>query len=79
MVRILGGHQTDFARNWVKEGKHLTAPVKEVVNGALSAAELEPAEIGTIHVGNFAGELYAMQGHLGALALEALALRPGRV
>jgi acetyl-CoA C-acetyltransferase len=25
----------------------------------------------TIHVGNFAAELYAMQGHLGALALEA--------
>ena len=24
-VYILGGHQTDFARNWTKEGKHIAA------------------------------------------------------
>ena len=28
MVRILGGYQTDFARNWSREGLHLVEPMK---------------------------------------------------
>ena len=71
MVRILGGYQTDFARSWTREGKHFVAPMKEVITGGLGAVDMEPEEVGTIHVGNFAGELYAMQGHFGAFTLEA--------
>ncbi|MBM3139114.1 MAG: thiolase domain-containing protein [Chloroflexi bacterium] len=64
-VYILGGYQTDFARNWMKEGSHLVAMMDEAVHGALDAAGVEPREIEVAHVGNFAGELYAKQGQLG--------------
>jgi acetyl-CoA C-acetyltransferase len=69
-VYILGGYQTDFARNWHKEGKHIAAMVREAGQGALAATGVEPREIQSGHVGNFAAELYAMQGHLGAFLLE---------
>jgi acetyl-CoA C-acetyltransferase len=71
MVRILGGYQTDFSRNWAKEGRHLVESMTEAINNALSATKLDPVDVGTIHVGNFAAELYTMQAHLGALAIEA--------
>jgi len=69
-VYILGGYQTDFARNWTKEGKHLAAMIREAVTGALAATAVEPREIEVGHVGNFAAELYAMQGHLGAFLVD---------
>ena len=69
-VYILGGAQSDFARNWTKEGKHFVAVMREAVTDALAAAKLEPREIETAHVGNFAAELYAKQGQLGAFFLE---------
>jgi len=67
---ILGGYQTDFARNWTKEHKHIVAMMREAVLGALEATRVEASEIEVGHVGNFAAELYAMQGHLGAFLLE---------
>jgi acetyl-CoA C-acetyltransferase len=70
-IYVLGGFQTDFSRNWTKENKHVVAMMREAVMGGLEATEIEPREVETIHVGNFAAELYSMQGHLGALALEA--------
>jgi acetyl-CoA C-acetyltransferase len=69
-VYILGGYQTDFARNWTKEGKHISAMIREAVVGGLQATGVEPAEIEVGHVGNFAAELYAMQGHLGAFLVD---------
>ena len=69
-VYILGGYQTDFARNWSKEGKHISAMIREAVTGGLEAASVEPREVEVGHVGNFAAELYAMQGHLGALLVD---------
>ena len=33
-VYVLGGYQTDFARNWTKESKHFSALVRESVLGA---------------------------------------------
>ncbi|MBI2765602.1 MAG: thiolase domain-containing protein [Chloroflexi bacterium] len=63
---ILGGYQTDFSRNWLKEGKQLWDIFAEVVNGALEATGIAAEDVQVGHVGNFAGELYAMQGHLGA-------------
>ncbi len=70
-VFILGGYQTDFARNWTKEGKHISAMMREAVEGTLATTGVEPAQLGCGHVGNFAGELYAMQGHLGAFLVDA--------
>lgn len=69
-VYILGGYQTDFARNWSKEGKHILAMMREAVEGTLRETGVEPGEIETGHVGNFAAELYANQGHLGAFLVE---------
>lgn len=69
-VYILGGYQTDFARNWTKEGKHIAAMIREAVAAGLERTGLEPSDIQTGHVGNFAAELYAMQGHLGAFLVD---------
>jgi acetyl-CoA C-acetyltransferase len=69
-VYVLGGFQTDFARNWHKERKHIVATMREAVEGALTATGVEPGEIETGHVGNFAAELYCMQGHLGAFLVD---------
>jgi acetyl-CoA C-acetyltransferase len=70
-VFVLGGYQTDFARNWSKENKHISAMFNEAVGGALDATGVDPADVEVGHVGNFAAELYTMQGHLGAFLLEA--------
>jgi acetyl-CoA C-acetyltransferase len=69
-VYILGGAQTDFARNWSKEGKHFVAMMRESVLAGLEQAKIDPREIQTAHVGNFAAELYAKQGHVGAFFVE---------
>ena len=69
-VYILGGYQTDFARNWTKEGKHISALIREAVTGGLLSTGVDPREIEVGHVGNFAAELYAMQGHLGAFLVD---------
>lgn len=66
-IWVLGGSQSDFARNTAKEGTdvgHLTA---EVVESTLTAAGLEPLDIETVHVGNAFGELFTGQAHLGAM------------
>ena len=64
-VFILGGTQTDFARNWLKEGKTIVDMIDEVVADTLEATQVAPAEVDVAHVGNFAAELYARQGQLG--------------
>src|ERR1700693_4883307 len=69
-VYILGGGQSDFARNWNKEGKHFSAVMRETVNAAMEQARIEPHEIQTAHVGNFAAELYGKQGQINAFFLE---------
>jgi len=69
-VYVLGGYQTDFARNWTKESKHFSALMRESVLGALEATGIAPEEVESAHVGNFAAELYCMQGHLGAFFTE---------
>ena len=69
-VYVLGGYQTDFARNWTKENKHFSALMRESVIGALEVCQIAPEEVESAHVGNFAAELYCMQGHLGAFFTE---------
>jgi acetyl-CoA C-acetyltransferase len=70
-VYVLGGYQTDFARNWTKENKHIVAMMREGTLGGLEATGIEAKEVEVAHVGNFAAELYSKQGHLGAFFLEA--------
>lgn len=64
-VYILGGYQTDFARNWLKEGKDVVGMLQESVSSGLAATHVDPKEVEVAHVGNFAAELYCKQGHLG--------------
>ncbi len=57
-VYVLGGYQTDFGRNWTKENKHFSALMNESVQGALEVTGVNPEDIESAHVGNFAAELY---------------------
>ena len=66
-VWVLGGYQSDFARNLHREGKDFADLAREVVEGTLTAASVDAGQIGVIHVGNAFGQLFAGQGHLGAM------------
>ena len=77
-VYVLGGAQTDFVRNWKKEGKSVVALLKEVTDDAFSNTKITYGEIEklnksnkiAIFMGNFAAEYYVNQGHLGPLLTE---------
>ena len=66
-VWILGGYQSDFARNLHREGVDFAGLTREVVTGTLEAALIDAADVGVVHVANAFGELFANQGHLGAM------------
>ena len=77
-VYVLGGAQTDFERNWTKEGKNLVALLKEAVSDGFSNAEITFDDVSALNkknrvacfVGNFIAEQYVNQGHLGAFLTE---------
>src|SRR5512140_2518618 len=64
---VLGGVQSDFARHLSREGRELGELVGELVDGALADAAIDAHDVATIHVGNAFGQLFAGQGHLGAM------------
>ena len=64
-VFILGGAQSDFARNLEREGGGLFELFRDVAEAGFAATGIEPKEVETAHVGNFAGELFGGQGQLG--------------
>ena len=70
-IYILGGSQTDFARNWSREGLTIYDMFAEVLNTALSSAELTPEQIQVAHVGNFVGDLFTGQGLINGFFAEA--------
>lgn len=77
-VYILGGAQTDFERNWTKEGKNHVALLKEAVSDGLRNANISYDDVIILNkdnrvacfVGNFIAEQYINQGHLGAFLTE---------
>lgn len=77
-VYVLGGAQTDFERNWTKEGKNHVALLKEAVSDGLSNAKISYDDVIELNkdnrvacfVGNFIAEQYINQGHLGAFLTE---------
>ncbi|MFC4127820.1 acetyl-CoA acetyltransferase [Nocardia rhizosphaerae] len=71
-VYVLGGAQTDFARNWTKEGLGLVDMFAEAVPAALADARVDDHEVGVVHVSNLAGELFAGQAQLGGMAVAAV-------
>jgi acetyl-CoA C-acetyltransferase len=64
-VYILGGAQTDFSRNWAREGLEIYDMFAETLREGIDAAGIEPAQIEVGHVGNFVGDLFTGQGLLG--------------
>lgn len=78
MVYVLGGAQTDFERNWRKEGKNLVAMLKEVIGDGFRETGFSFEELKRLNkdnrvecfVGNFIAEDYIDQGHLGAFLTE---------
>ncbi|MGP3708225.1 acetyl-CoA acetyltransferase [Gordonia paraffinivorans] len=66
-VWIVGGYQSDFARNLTKEGGDLSTLTAEVTASTLQAAGISAEEVGVIHVANAFGQVYTGQGHLGAM------------
>jgi acetyl-CoA C-acetyltransferase len=70
-VFVLGGVQSDFARNVTREGLSLSSFISEGVHSLFARVPIEPHEITAIHVGNFAAELYVGQAQLGGLVAAA--------
>lgn len=74
-VYVLGGAQTDFERNWSKEGKGVLALLREGLSDGMAETGITPDEVCRLNrenrvaafVGNFCAEKYLDQGHLGAL------------
>lgn len=74
-VYVLGGSQTDFERNWSKEGKGYIALIKECFESAMKECDINKTQLKELNeknriecfVGNFISEYYLNQGHIGAL------------
>ena len=69
---ILGGHQSDFAKVWSRQGQDLSDMVRESALGALEQAQVDAAAVQSIHVGNAFGELQRQQAHLGAMVAQVV-------
>src|SRR6201998_3009495 len=66
-VWLLGGDQTDFARNFTREGLDFADLTPEVVHRTLDTCRVDASDVDVVHVGNAFGELFAGQAHLGAM------------
>ena len=64
---MLGGYQSDFARNLVREGGGFDTLMTELVTQTLTESQVDADAIEVIHVGNAFGQLFTGQGHLGAM------------
>jgi acetyl-CoA C-acetyltransferase len=66
-VWIAGSHQSDYARNYAREGLEISDMVAEAVTGTLDSAKIAARDVEAIHVGNAFGQLFTGQGQLGAM------------
>jgi acetyl-CoA C-acetyltransferase len=66
-VWIAGSYQSDYARNYARQGLEISDMVAEAVTGTLRDAKIEPQDVDAIHVGNAFGQLFTGQGQLGAM------------
>jgi acetyl-CoA C-acetyltransferase len=64
---VIGGYQSDFARNRHREGTGFAELFAETVQHTLEAAGVAPSDIEVIHVGNAFGQLFTGQGQLGGM------------
>jgi acetyl-CoA C-acetyltransferase len=66
-IWVLGGYQTDFARNLSREGIGFAELTRDVVDNTLVSAMVDATDIEVVHVANAFGEMFAGQAHLGAM------------
>jgi acetyl-CoA C-acetyltransferase len=66
-VWIAGSYQSDYARNYAREGLEISDMIAEAVTGTLDDAKVAPDDVEAIHVGNAFGQLFTGQGQLGAM------------
>ena len=66
-VYVIGVGRTDFKRNLRKEGKSIRDVIVEAGRAALGDAKIDPADVQSGVVGNFAAGLFTRQLHLGAM------------
>lgn len=66
-IYVLGGAQTDFARNWNREDLGIDAMMGEALHAGLANTGLAATDIETAHIGNFTAELFCKQGQLGGI------------
>ena len=64
-VFVLGGAQSDFSVNAMRQQQTLFDMMATTVRQGLASARLEPGDVQVAHVGNFAAELFCSQGLLG--------------
>jgi acetyl-CoA C-acetyltransferase len=69
-VYVLGAGRTDFRRNFKKEGKTIRHIILEAAHAAIADAGIDPKDIDSGVVGNFASGLFTRQLHLGAFLTE---------
>lgn len=69
-VYILGGAQTNFAKNYGRAEKSIGELMADSFEKALVESQIEIADIDSLHVGNFVGELFCGQGQLGGVMVQ---------
>ena len=76
-IYLVGGHITDFIGkgrpDWDEDGDNPTLEehLSEAINTAFDDTGVDPDAIDRGYIGNFAGECFVNQGHMGALAQRA--------
>ena len=70
-VYVLGGYQSDFARNLAREGVTLADFIAQTTLATLESTRVDPRDVQAGHVGNFIAELYTGQSHLGGFLANA--------
>ena len=71
-VYILGGHQTDFAKVWSRNGQDIADMTRDTTLASLENSQLAASAIQSIHVGNAFAELQSRQAHLGAMVAQVV-------
>lgn len=69
-VHVIGVGRTDFKRNVRKEGKTIRDLIVEAARAAIDDAGIDPGDIQSGVVGNFAAGLFTRQLHLGAMLMD---------
>lgn len=77
-VYVLGGAQTDFERNWTREGKNAVAMLREVMGDGCRDAGIAKADLAALKeaakveffMGSYLSELFNDQSHVAALLTE---------